>query len=62
MFRGDQWVSGSSAVFERFAGYVPREETSDWLVGGKRILFDRLEWQVIPDPSTAAAALQKGVR
>lgn len=60
VFRGDQWISGSSAVFERFAGYIPREEKSDWLAGGKRILFDRLEWQVIPDPSTAAAALQNG--
>jgi len=60
VFRKDQWVSGSSAVFERFAGYIPREERSDWLAGGKRILFNRLEWQVIPDPSTAAAALQNG--
>jgi peptide/nickel transport system substrate-binding protein len=60
VFRGDQWVSGSSAVFERFAGYIPREEKSDWLAGGKRMLIDRLEWQVIPDPSTAAAALQNG--
>jgi len=60
VFRKDQWVSGSSAVFERFAGYIPREEKSDWLAGGKRMLIDRLEWQVIPDPSTAAAALQNG--
>ena len=60
VFRADQWVSGSSAVFERFPGYVPRSEPSDWLSGGKRILFDRLEWQVIPDGSTASAALQNG--
>lgn len=60
VFRKDQWISGSSAVFERFANYVPREEKSNWLSGGKRILFDRLEWQVIPDASTAAAALQNG--
>ena len=60
VFRRDEWVSGSLAVFERFAGYVPRDEPSDWLAGGKRILFDRLEWKVIPDPATAAAALQNG--
>ncbi len=60
VFRREQWVTGSSAVFERFAGYVPREEKSDWLAGGKRVLFDRLEWQAIPDSGTAAAALQNG--
>jgi peptide/nickel transport system substrate-binding protein len=45
-------------VFERFAGYVPRAEKANWLSGGKRIHFDRIEWQIIPDGATAAAALQ----
>jgi peptide/nickel transport system substrate-binding protein len=60
VFRKDQWVSGSSAVFERFADYVPRDEKPDWLAGGKHMEFDRVEWQVIPDAGTAAAALQSG--
>ena len=59
-FRRDQWVPGSSAAFERFDGYVPREEKADWLAGGKRVAFDRVEWRVIPDAATAAAALQNG--
>jgi peptide/nickel transport system substrate-binding protein len=59
-FKRDEWVPGSRAVFERFDGYVPREEPADWLSGGKRIHFDRIEWQIIPDPATAAAALQNG--
>jgi peptide/nickel transport system substrate-binding protein len=59
-FKRDEWVPGSSAVFERFDGYQPREEKSDWMAGGKRVNFDRVEWKVIPDASTAAAALQNG--
>jgi peptide/nickel transport system substrate-binding protein len=55
-----EWVPGARAVFERFAGYVPRAEAASWLAGGKRILADRIEWIVIPDPATAAAALQSG--
>jgi len=30
------------------------------LAGGKPVNFDRVEWQTIPDPATAAAALQRG--
>ncbi len=59
-FVRDEWVPGSRAVFERFAGYVPRDEPADWCAGGKRIHFDRIEWQILPDPATAAAALQNG--
>jgi len=57
-FRRDEWVAGSLAVFERFAGYRPREEPSDFLAGGKAVHFDRVEWRVMPDPATAAAALR----
>jgi peptide/nickel transport system substrate-binding protein len=47
-------------VFEKFSDYTPRQEPTSWLAGGKRILADRIEWVVIPDPATAAAALQNG--
>jgi peptide/nickel transport system substrate-binding protein len=57
-FRADQWVPGSLAAYERFADYVPREEPADFLAGGKRVHFDRVEWRVMPDPATAAAAMQ----
>lgn len=59
-FRRDLWLPGASAVFEKFNGYIPRSEPPDWLAGGKRASFDRIEWRVIPDPATAAAALQSG--
>jgi peptide/nickel transport system substrate-binding protein len=59
-FKCDEWVPGSRAVFERFDGDVPREEAPDWLSGGKRMLVDRIEWHILPDAATAAAALQNG--
>ena len=55
-----EWVPGAKAIFEKFDGYIPRSEKSEWLSGGKRINFDRIEWQIVPDVATAAAALQNG--
>jgi peptide/nickel transport system substrate-binding protein len=55
-----EWVPGARAAFERFPDYVPRPEPASWLAGGKRMLVDRIEWKVIADPATAAAALQSG--
>ena len=59
-FLPDQWVSGARAAYSRYDGYVPRQEKPDYFSGGKVVNFDRVEWIVQPDPSTAAAALQKG--
>jgi peptide/nickel transport system substrate-binding protein len=59
-FVRNEWVPGAKSVFEKFADYVPRQEKSSWLAGGKQMLVDRIEWVVIPDPATAAAALQNG--
>ncbi|MDT7951918.1 MAG: ABC transporter substrate-binding protein, partial [Acetobacteraceae bacterium] len=60
VFQKDQWVPGSKAVFTKFAGYQPRPEPGDWLAGGKRVEFDRIEWLILPDDATKAAALQNG--
>ena len=57
-FRQDLFRPGDIAVYERFAGYTPREEPGDFTAGAKRVHFDRVEWRVMPDPSTASAALQ----
>ena len=59
-FKADEWVPGSKAVFTRFEGYEPRPEPANWLAGGRRMYFDRIEWMIQPDPATAAAALQNG--
>src|SRR4051794_26090533 len=59
-FRRDEWLPGSRAVYERFEGYQPRPEPADMLGGGKQVHFQRFEWSIMPDPGTAAAALQSG--
>lgn len=59
-FLRNEWVPGAKAVFEKFADYVPRSEPADWLSGGKKMLVDRIEWVIMPDAATAAAALQNG--
>jgi peptide/nickel transport system substrate-binding protein len=59
-FARSEWVPGAKAVFERFADYAPRSEPPSWLAGGKRMLVDRIEWIIMPDPATASAALQNG--
>jgi peptide/nickel transport system substrate-binding protein len=59
-FVKDEWVPGARAVFEKVDGYAPRQEPASWLAGGKRIASDRIEWIIISDHATAAAALQNG--
>jgi peptide/nickel transport system substrate-binding protein len=60
-FKKDEWVQGSLRVYERFKDYKPREDGSpDGTSGPKVVHFDRVEWHVIPDPATAAAALRAG--
>ena len=58
-FKADEYVSNSLVAYERFEAYVPRQEPADWTAGGKRAQVDRIEWHVVPDPATAAAALQR---
>jgi peptide/nickel transport system substrate-binding protein len=60
-FRADEWVAGARVVYERFEGYVPREGGAvTFLAGPKRVSIPRVEWTIIPDPATAAAALRAG--
>ncbi len=60
-FKADERMPGARAVYERFAGYKPREGgATDWTSGPKVVNFDRVEWTTIPDPTTAAQALING--
>jgi peptide/nickel transport system substrate-binding protein len=59
-FVAGEFVSGSRVVYQKFDGYVPRGEPSDGAAGGKVAHFPRIEWHILPDPATAAAALQAG--
>ncbi len=60
-FMADERVAGSRAVYQRFDGYVPRPSgTPSFTAGPKIATVPRIEWRTIPDPATAAAALQAG--
>ncbi len=59
-FVPDERVPGDRVVYAKFDGYVPREGAPDRTAGGKRAVFDRIEWRIIQDSATQAAALQRG--
>ena len=59
-FEAKEYDSGAAAVFSKFAAYVPRQGTPSFTAGAKVVLVDRVEWKVIPDPSTANNALRSG--
>jgi peptide/nickel transport system substrate-binding protein len=59
-FVASEYVPGSRIVYERNADYVPRDEPASAFAGGKRVFVDRVEFRIMPDPATAAAALEKG--
>jgi peptide/nickel transport system substrate-binding protein len=59
-FLPDEWRPGASVAYARNADYKPRSEPADGYVGGKVAHVDRVEWTVIPEPGTAAAALTTG--
>ena len=60
-YKADERVAGSLVVYERFAGYVPRTTgTPSGTAGPKIAHLDRVEWRIIKDPGTVAAAMQQG--
>ena len=60
-YLADERVPGARNAFARFEGYKPRDSGPvEWYAGPKIVHFDRVEWTTIPDPATAAAALQSG--
>jgi peptide/nickel transport system substrate-binding protein len=60
-YKVDERVAGSLVVYERNANYVPRPDgTPNGTAGPKIAHIDRIEWHIIPDPGTVAAAVQNG--
>ena len=60
-FVANEQMAGHRVVYERFAGYVPRPDgKTSFLAGPKHVHFERVEWAIIPDAATAAAALRSG--
>jgi len=60
VMKRDEWNPGSKIVYVRNSRYVPRAEPADSLSGGKRVNFGRVEWVILPDVATSAAALRNG--
>jgi peptide/nickel transport system substrate-binding protein len=60
-FLADERIAGAHAAYAKFEGYVPRSEGVASQTAGPKIAYvDRVEWHVIPDPGTAAAAMMAG--
>ena len=59
-FKRDEFNSGNLVVFERNAAYQPRGERPSLTSGAKVVYFERVEWTIITDVATSAAALQRG--
>jgi peptide/nickel transport system substrate-binding protein len=53
-------VSGHRVVFERSPDYIPRAEPPDGAAGARIVKVARVEWNIMPDPTTAANALVTG--
>jgi peptide/nickel transport system substrate-binding protein len=59
-FLPDEWVPGAKVAYRRNAAYKPRDGVPDGYAGAKIAHIDRVEWTVIPEAGTAAAALMTG--
>ena len=60
-FLPDERIAGARAAYARFDGYVPRPDGAASFTAGPKIAHvGRVEWTVIPDQATAAAAMLRG--
>jgi peptide/nickel transport system substrate-binding protein len=59
-FVKEEFEPGHKVVYVKNPEYVPRSEPSDWASGGKVVKVDRIEWLIVPEATTAAAALGNG--
>jgi peptide/nickel transport system substrate-binding protein len=60
-FKADEYNSGSMVVYTKNDSYLPVPTgTTSLTAGPKLVHFDRVEWHIITDAATAAAALQTG--
>lgn len=60
IFKQDEWVLGSKAVYVKNPHYAPRKEPPSGTAGGKVVKVDRVEWLNLLDVATAMNALQRG--
>jgi peptide/nickel transport system substrate-binding protein len=55
-----EWRKGEYVEMTKFADYVSRADKTPGLAGAKQALVDKVRFVVIPDASTAVAALRSG--
>src|SRR6516225_3077673 len=60
VFLADEWRPGARVAYRRNPNYRPRSEPASGYAGGKVAKIERVEWTVIPDSTTATAALIAG--
>ena len=56
----EEWQPNNRVVYVKNPKYRPRSDPADGYAGGKVVKIERVEWQVIPDPSVQSAALVAG--
>jgi peptide/nickel transport system substrate-binding protein len=60
-FVAEERRAGEQVVYRRYDRYVPSSAGAPGVTAGPKLAgFERLEWRIIPDAATAAAALQAG--
>lgn len=60
-FVASERIPGQRVVFAKNTDYVPRAGGAPSFTAGPKVVhIDRVVWNILPDPSTAAAALQQG--
>ena len=59
-FVASERVPGSRLVYERFDAYVPAPGKPGLTSGAKKVEVDRVEWIIMPEPASAAAAVRTG--
>ena len=56
--KADERVPGAKIVYTKFERYLPRPDgTPGWTAGPKQVHFERVEWNSMPDASTANSAM-----
>ena len=61
IYKADERIAGARVVYARNPRYVPRKDGPlGGTAGPKLAHFERVEWNILPDPTTAVAALQRG--
>ena len=61
IYKADERVPGARVVYARNPRYVPRRDGPLGGTAGPKVAhFERVEWNILPDPTTAVAALQRG--